>query len=83
MRSIAGFPALSVGKTPIFQPQSGELVAKGAEVDVNVTFTCPAGDTVANPFGMGGGLNVSVQQAVSKTMQGIRLRFLRRRALYR
>jgi hypothetical protein len=63
------FPVVASADSTSLQPQSGELVAKGVEVDVNVTFTCPAGDTVANPFGMGGGLNVSVQQAVSKTRQ--------------
>ena len=63
------FPVVASADSTSLQPQSGELVAKGAEVAVNVTFSCPAGDTVANPLGMGGGLYVSVQQAVSKTRQ--------------
>ncbi len=51
------------------QPLSATLVAKGAEVDVTVSFTCPAGYTVGNAFGMPGGASVYLQQAVSKTEQ--------------
>jgi hypothetical protein len=51
------------------QPLSGTLVARGTEVDVTVSFTCPAGYTVGSPYGMPGGATVSLQQAVSKTAQ--------------
>src|SRR2546421_3718831 len=51
------------------QPASGTLVARGTEVDVTVTFTCPAGYTVGSRFGMPGGASASLQQAVSKTAQ--------------
>ena len=39
------------------------------EVDVTVTFTCPAGDKVGNQFGMPGGADVYLQEAVSRTAQ--------------
>ena len=46
------------------QVQTATLVAKGAEVDVTVTFTCPAGDVVQ----AGNGVGVSVQEAVGKAL---------------
>jgi hypothetical protein len=51
------------------QPQSAVLVARGAEVDVSVVFTCPAGDFVGNPYGMPGGATAILQQAISKSQQ--------------
>src|SRR6266704_1960801 len=64
------FPTTAVADVTSIQGLSAQLVAKGAEVDVTVTFTCTAGDTVAAPQGaFGGGLSASVQQAVSKTQQ--------------
>ncbi len=60
--------AVAAADTSI-QPLSATLVAKGAEVDVTVSFTCPAGYTVGNAFGMPGGAGVYLQQAVSKTEQ--------------
>ncbi len=52
------------------RPVSGHLIAKGVEVDVTVSFTCPAGDTVPPDQGGGnGGLFAFAQQAVSKTQQ--------------
>src|SRR2546423_2052764 len=46
---------------------SAKLVARGAEVDVTVSFTCPAGNVIGSAFG--GGLFASIQQAVSKSQQ--------------
>ncbi len=63
------FPTTASAAVTSIQVVSGELVAKGAEVDLTISFTCTAGDTVMNPYGMGGGLNASLQQAVSKTQQ--------------
>ena len=60
--------AVAAADTSI-QPLSATLVARGAEVDVTVSFTCPAGYTVGNAFGMPGGASVYLQQAVSKTEQ--------------
>jgi hypothetical protein len=61
--------AVAAADTTI-QPLSATLVAKGAEVDVTVTFTCPAGYTVGNAYGMPyGGASIYLQQAVSKTEQ--------------
>ena len=48
------------------QPTSATLVARGAAVDVTVSFTCPAGDVLGGPFGFNGIL-LFVEQAVSKT----------------
>ena len=63
-------PMVAFAADTAIQPQSATLVAKGAEVDVTVTFTCPAGLTVGSPFiGMPGGATASLQQAVSKTEQ--------------
>jgi hypothetical protein len=62
-------PTLAAAADISAQPQSGTLVAKGAEVDVTVSFTCPAGYTVLNPSGMPGGVTVYLQQAISKTEQ--------------
>ena len=47
---------------------SGRLLAKGVEVDVTVTYSCPDGWFVVQGKG-GGGIFVNVQQAVSKTDQ--------------
>ena len=66
------FPTTAVADVTSIQVLSAALVAKGAEVDVTITFTCTAGDTVAAPQGaFGGGLGASVQQAVSKTEQAL------------
>lgn len=63
-------PAVALAADTSIQPQSATLVAKGVEVDVIVSFTCPAGLTVGSPFfGMPGGATVNLQQAVSKTQQ--------------
>ena len=63
-------PTVAFAAATSIQPLSATLVAKGAEVDVTVSFTCPAGFTVGSPFiGMPGGAMVSLQQAVSKTEQ--------------
>src|SRR5438045_1907697 len=48
------------------QPTSATLVAKGAAVDVTVSFTCPAGDVLGGPFGFNA-ITLFVEQAVSKT----------------
>ncbi len=60
--------AVAAADTSI-QPLSATLVARGAEVDVTVSFTCPAGYTVGSPYGMYGGASVYLQQAVTKTEQ--------------
>src|SRR5437764_6699369 len=61
--------AVAAADTSI-QPLSATLVARVAEVDVTVSFTCPAGDTVGNPYGMPyGGASIYLQQAVTKTEQ--------------
>ena len=49
------------------QPTSGTVMAKGAAIDVDITFTCPAGGSLGG-YGYSG-INLSVQQAVSKTEQ--------------
>jgi len=60
-------PTTVVASVSSVQVTSAQLVAKGVEVDVTVSFTCTAGDVLGN-FGMGG-IFVNVQQAVSKTQQ--------------
>src|SRR2546423_3192414 len=50
------------------QVNSGRLVAKGVEVDVTVTYSCPSGWFVVQGKG-GGGISVTIQQAVSKSQQ--------------
>ena len=65
---IAGVAALLIpitasADTTSIQPTSASLVAKGAAVDVMISFTCPSGDKISD-FG---GMPVFVQQAVSKT----------------
>src|SRR5438132_5296514 len=45
------------------QVDSAQLLARGALVDVTVTFTCLAGDTLNGPG------SVYLQQAISKTRQ--------------
>jgi hypothetical protein len=62
-------PTVALAADTSIQPQSATLVARGVEVDVIVGFTCPAGLTVGNAFGMAGGATVNLQQAVSKTQQ--------------
>jgi hypothetical protein len=63
-------PTVALAADTSIQPQSATLVAKGAEVDVTVTFTCTAGLTVGSPFfGMPGGATAYLQQAVTKTEQ--------------
>ena len=62
-------PTLADAADLSIQPQSASLVAKGAEVDVSVSFTCPVGLTVTNWYGMPGGATASLQQAVTKTDQ--------------
>jgi len=67
-------PMVAMAADASIQPQSGTLVARGTEVDVTVSFTCPAGYTVGSPYGMPGG-TVSLQQAVSKTAQAFGFAF--------
>src|SRR4029077_17180347 len=68
--TILLLPATAIASTTSIQPISGKLVAKGVEVDVTVSFICPAGDTIPGDQGGGnGGLSAFVQQAVSKTQQ--------------
>ncbi|HEX9095828.1 MAG TPA: hypothetical protein VF990_06960 [Candidatus Dormibacteraeota bacterium] len=63
-------PTVALAADTSIQPQSATLVAKGAEVDVTVSFTCPMGLTVGTPGFMPGiGAAVFLQQAVSKTEQ--------------
>jgi hypothetical protein len=62
-------PTVALAADTSIQPQSAKLVAKGTAVDVTIGFTCPAGYKVGNPFGMPGGANVYIQQAVSRTQQ--------------
>jgi hypothetical protein len=62
-------PTVALAADTSIEPLSATLVAKGAAVDVTVTFTCPAGLTVGSPYGMPGGMSVYLQQAVSKTDQ--------------
>lgn len=65
-------PTVAFAAATSIQPLSATLVAKGAEVDVTLSFTCPAGLTVGGPFSMPGfGATVSLQQAVSKTQQAL------------
>lgn len=66
---VATAVVAAAGDAASIQPQSGKLVAKGVEVDVTVTFTCPAGDKVGNQFGMPGGADVYLQEAISRTAQ--------------
>jgi hypothetical protein len=64
------FPVTASAAVTSIQVVSGELVAKGAEVDLTISFTCTAGDTIAAPMPpMGGGLSAELQQAISKTEQ--------------
>ncbi len=64
------FPATASAAVTSLQVLSpGELVAKGAEVDLTISFTCTAGDTLVPPMGASSGLTAFVQQAVSKTQQ--------------
>src|SRR4029077_7410047 len=62
-------PTVALAADMSIQPQSANLVAKGAEVDVAVSFTCPAGLRVTNWYGMPGGATAYLQQAVTKTEQ--------------
>ena len=63
-------PSVALAADTSIQPQSATLLAKGAEVDVTISFTCPVGLTIGGPFLMpGSGATVSLQQAVSKTEQ--------------
>ena len=48
------------------QPTSATLVARGAALDVSLSFTCPAGDVLGGPFGFNA-ITLFVEQAVSKT----------------
>src|SRR2546423_12166806 len=60
--------AVAAADTSI-QPLSATVVARGAGVDVTVSFTCPAGYTVGNAFGMPGGASVDLQAAGGETGQ--------------
>ena len=62
-------PMVAMAADVSIQPQSGTLIARGSEVDVTVSFTCPVGYTIGNAFGMPGGAIAWLQQAVSKTQQ--------------
>ena len=63
-------PTMAFAADASIRPQSAKLVAKGVEVDVIVSFTCPPGFKVGSPFvGMPGGATVYVQQAISRTQQ--------------
>src|SRR3984893_17980967 len=63
-------PTMAFAADASIRPQSAKLVAKGVEVDVIVSFTCPPGLKVGSPFvGMPGGATVYVQQAISRTQQ--------------
>ncbi len=65
-----GVPMAVAAADTSIQPLSATLVARGAEVDVTVSFTCPAGYIVGNGYGMSyGGAGIYLQQAVSKTEQ--------------
>jgi hypothetical protein len=64
------FPTTAAAATTSIQPVSATLIAKGAAVNLTVSFTCPLGDTVVGDLGGGnGGLFAFMQQAVSKTQQ--------------
>jgi hypothetical protein len=70
MAAILMVPTTAVAATTSFQIVSANLIAKGVEVDVTVSFTCTAGDVIpAAQNGFGGGLTANIQQAVSKTQQ--------------
>jgi hypothetical protein len=63
-------PTVALAADTSIEPLSATLVAKGAEVAVTVTFTCPSGLSTGSPFfGMPGGVTLNLQQAVSKTEQ--------------
>ena len=61
---VGMLPATAMADESI-QIGSARLDAKGVVVNVTVTFTCTAGDTINAPFDM----SVYVQQAISKTQQ--------------
>lgn len=64
------FPTTAGASTTSIQAVSATLIAKGAEVDLTVSFTCPLGDSVQGDLGGGnGGLFAFIQEAVSKTQQ--------------
>ena len=66
---LAAAPALAA--ISAVSVSDGQLVAKGVEVDLSISFTCTAGDTIGvNPFSFyGPGVAVTVQQAINKTQQ--------------
>lgn len=70
---IAGIlmlPTTALAATTSIQVASAKLIAKGAAVNVTVTFTCPAGDVLPDYTAYPAyGLSVYLQQAVSKTQQ--------------
>jgi hypothetical protein len=63
------FPTTALAADTI-QATSAQLIARGVEVDVTVSFTCTAGDVIptSQQFTQGG-LTASIQEAVSKTQQ--------------
>jgi hypothetical protein len=66
--AMLAFPTTALAADVSIQVVSAQLVAKGAAVDVTVSFTCPIGDTVPNDAFLSG-LSIYVQEAVSKTQQ--------------
>lgn len=68
--AILMLPTTAFAADTSVQVVSAKLIAKGVEVDVTVSFTCPTGYVVASePNATQGGLAASVQQAISKTQQ--------------
>ena len=65
-------PVTALAADASVQVMSAKLIARGVQVDVTVSFTCPAGYVVASePNFTQGGLSASVQQAISKTQQAL------------
>jgi hypothetical protein len=69
MAAILLLPATALAAGTSIQVVSATLIAKGAEIDVTVSFTCPAGDIVPNDQQPQAGLVASAQEAISKSQQ--------------
>jgi hypothetical protein len=70
MAVILMFPTVALASGTSVQAVSAKLVAGGAAINVTVSFTCPAGDVVADDQHFtNNGLGVYVQQAVGTTQQ--------------
>lgn len=68
--AILVFPTVALAAGTSVQASSAKLIARGAAINVTVSFTCPAGDVVAdNQHFTQGGLSVYVQQVVGTTQQ--------------